>query len=107
MQRCFVWTALLAAAAGTATSSAAELEFLPGFARLDGPKARQRFLVESRDRGAFVADRTRDATFKIVHPRIASVAPDGTVTPGANGATELAATVDGRGVRETLSADDQ
>src|SRR5215218_2647262 len=107
MQRCFVWTALLAAATGTATSGAAELEFLPGFARLDGPKARQRFLVESRDRGAFVADRTRDAAFKIIDPRVASVAPDGTVTPVANGTTELVATVDGREVRATISVEDQ
>src|SRR5436190_1199249 len=77
MPRCPFWTALVLVAAGAGMSDAAELRLLPGFARLDGPKARQRFLVEANDGGAFVADRTGDAAFRVADPAVASVSADG------------------------------
>src|SRR5215207_6481001 len=106
MQRCPFRTALFLVAIHAATSGAADIQLLPGHARLEGPKARQRFLVEARDGGAFVADRTGEAAFKVADPAVATVSPDGTVTPVADGMTELVATVDGRVVRATISVED-
>src|SRR5438874_1196834 len=105
MPRCPFWTALVLVAAGAGMSDAAELQLLPGFARLDGPKARQRFLVEANDGGAFVADRTGDAAFRVADPAVASVSADGTVTPVSDGTTELVATVDGHTARATISVE--
>src|SRR5215217_7575821 len=89
MSRRRFWSMLLLAGLGAATAEGAELRLLPGVARLEGPRARQRFLVESAERGAFVADRTDKAVFAV-----------------GDGTTTLSATVDGRVARATLSVED-
>ena len=67
--------------ASSAPAPATEIGLLPPSARLDGPNGRQRFLVEVRDGGAWVGDRSPAATFTIDNPRVATVSADGTVTP--------------------------
>src|SRR5689334_19721308 len=76
-------TALLIALMAPA-AAADELHLLPATARLEGPHARQRFLVELRDGAAWVADRGAEARFAVDNPRVAAVADDGTVTPVGN-----------------------
>ena len=67
----------------SAVTPASEVGLLPPSARLDGPNARQRFLVEDREGGAWVGDRSPASSFAIDNPRVATVSADGTVTPGA------------------------
>lgn len=83
----------------------AELRILPASARLDGPKAHQRFLAEDRDGDAWVADRTGAAVFASENPRVAVVAPDGTVTPVGNGSAVVVAKVGGRTARAAVSVE--
>jgi hypothetical protein len=97
---------LLFAAVGAGPARAGELVLLPGSARLQGPLARQRFLVEVRDRGALVADRTADAVFTVDDPKVAAVAADGTVTPLSSGATVLTAKVGGQVARAQVCVED-
>jgi hypothetical protein len=84
---------------------AADLQLLPGSARLEGPRARQRFLVEVNDQCRGVADRTGQARFAIDNPRVAHISADGTVTPRGNGLAILSATVDGKTVRVPISVE--
>jgi hypothetical protein len=105
MQRRHVWTALLLLGGSVAATNGSEIQLLPGFARLDGPKAHQRFLVEARDRGAFVGDRSGEAVFKVGDPKVATVSADGTVSPVGNGMTEVLATVDGQVARASVSVE--
>lgn len=97
--------AIVLAVASASSATADELRLLPASARLDGPKARQQFLVEARDHEAWVGDRSAEATFAIDNPRVATVEADGTVTPTGNGVATLSATVDGRTARATLSVE--
>jgi hypothetical protein len=106
MTRIRPWIAPLLAALAAATAGADELVLLPETARLVGPKASHRFLVEAREGGAFVGDRSGRATFAVADPRVAAVADDGTVTPVGNGATTVSATVDGRVARATISVEE-
>ena len=79
----------LSRCSGRSRRTGAELQLLPSSARLDGPKAHQRFLVEARDDDAWVADRTGEAVFSSDNPRVAAVAADGTVTPVGNGSATI------------------
>lgn len=97
---------LLLAALGAGPACAGELVLLPGSARLQGPLAQQRFLVEVRDRGALVADRTADAVFTVDDPKVAAVAADGKVTPLSSGATILTAKVGGQVARAQVCVED-
>ena len=92
-------TAIVLLSMGCGRAIADELVLLPASATLDGPKAAQRFLVEARAGNAFVADRTKSAAFATDDPKVASVSPDGTVTPRGNGATTLTVIADGRVAR--------
>src|SRR6516164_8122567 len=85
---------------------AADLQLLPGSARLEGPTARQRFLVEVNDQGRWVSDRTAQAHFAIDNPRVAHVSADGTVTPTGNGLATLSAAVEGKTVRASISVEE-
>ncbi|WP_406696756.1 DUF1553 domain-containing protein [Singulisphaera sp. Ch08] len=105
MQSRRLWTALLVLSGSVSAAIGAEIQLLPGVARLDGPKARQRFLVEARDGQAFVGDRTGEARFQVGDPNVASVSADGTVTPVGNGMTEIVATVDGQVARANVSVE--
>src|SRR5262245_61945682 len=87
------------------TAHADEVQLLPTSARLVGPKARQRFLVEVRARDAWVADRGAKTVFAVDDPRIVEVADDGTITPKGNGSATLTATVDGRSTRAAISVE--
>src|SRR5947207_31058 len=101
MTRLPAWALLLFLALSPARG--ADLVLLPASATLDGPKAAQRFLVEARTGGMLVADETARATFAIDHPKVAAVAPDGTVTPVGDGTATLTATVGGRSARATIT----
>jgi len=82
-----------------------EPRLIPPSARLDGPKARQSFLVEEREGDAWVGDLTKKAAFASDNPRIAVVSPEGTVTPVANGTATVSATVDGKTARANVSVE--
>jgi len=101
-----VWSVILLVGASVSSAGATEFQLLPAQARLSGPKARQRFLVESRDHGAFVADRSGEARFTVADPTVATVATDGTVTPVANGMTEVLATIDGQVIHASISVEE-
>jgi hypothetical protein len=85
--------------------STGELQILPPSVRLDGPKAHQQLLVEEGTPNSWVADQTRRAAFSSDHPGVATVAPDGTVTPVGNGAATITATVDGKTARVSVSVE--
>ncbi|AGA25896.1 DUF1553 domain-containing protein [Singulisphaera acidiphila] len=105
MQRRHLWTALFLLGGSALTTVGAEIQLLPAVARLDGPKARQRFLVEAHDGHAFVGDRTGEARFTVGDPKVAAVSADGTVTPVGNGLTEVSATIDGQVARANISVE--
>src|SRR4051794_36149632 len=88
-----------------ASARGAELQLLPSSARLDGPRAHQRFLVEDWESNAFVSDRTGEAVFSSDNPRVAAVAPDGTVTPVGNGSATIVATIGKDSARATVSVE--
>jgi hypothetical protein len=87
------------------SAEGSELQLLPSHARLDGPRASQQFLVESRDHEAWIGDLSKKAVFSIDNPKVATVSADGTVTPTGNGTATLSATVDGRPARAILSVE--
>ncbi len=93
----------LAAVCPLSAASASEIVLLPGSAVLDGPKATRRFLAEAREGEAFVADRTADAAFAIDDPKVATVAPDGTVTPSGDGSTTLMARIGDHTAKATIT----
>ncbi|MFO0951362.1 MAG: DUF1549 and DUF1553 domain-containing protein [Isosphaeraceae bacterium] len=98
------WLVVLCLAHG---AKAAELRLLPASARLDGPHARQRFLVEEESGGRWVGDVSGQSKFSTDDPRVATVSEDGTVTPVGNGQTTLRARVGGRTANATLSVENQ
>ena len=84
---------------------ASEIGLLPASARLNGPNARQRFLVEVREGDAWVGDRSAAASFAIDNPRVATVSSDGTVTPTGDGMATLSAVVGGQTARASISVE--
>lgn len=86
-------------------AGATEIQFLPQSARLDGPRASQRFLVETRDGAAWVGDVSPKATLSTDNPKVATVAKDGTVTPVGNGMVTLSATINGQTARAVISVE--
>ena len=91
--------------ASIAPAPASEIGLLPASARLDGPNARQRFLVEVREGDAWVGDRSPGASFAIDNPRVATVSADGTVTPTGDGMATLTAIVGGQTARASISVE--
>ena len=79
-----------------------ELVTFPGSIVLDGPKAIQRVLVEASRVERFVGDRTASASFAVEDARVATVSPDGVVTPRGDGRTTLVATVADRATRASI-----
>ena len=88
--------------ASTSFAQLDELAVLPEKATLDGPRASQRFLVETRDKGAFVEDRTDRGAFAIDDPKIATVDKEGRVTAVGDGETTLSAVVNGKIARAKI-----
>ena len=86
--------------------SGAELHLLPPSARLAGPHARQRFVVERVEGSVGVADLTARARFATDNPRVATVDRDGVVRPVGNGLALISASVDGQVARATISVED-
>jgi hypothetical protein len=82
-----------------------EARLLPASARLVGPHASQRFIVEQFDGTAYTADLTSKAAFAIDNPRVATVDSRGHVVPAGNGLATLIATVDGRVVHASISVE--
>jgi hypothetical protein len=98
-----LWIVLLLTGLLASRTEGADLVLLPAAATLDGPKASQRFLVEARANGAFTADHTEKAAFAVDDPQVATITPDGIVTPTGNGKTTLTAIVAGRAVRAEIT----
>ena len=86
-----------------APARGAEIVLLPPAATLDGPGARQRFLVEGREGDRFVADRSGEATFATDNPAVATVAPDGTVSPTGDGTATITARAGGMTATATIT----
>ena len=95
MSRFLPWTLLPALISTVTAATSAEVATLPPHARLVGPKASQRFLVERRDGGAWTGDVSSKAVYRIEDEKVATVDRTGTVRPVANGRTTLVARVDG------------
>ncbi|HEV3120891.1 MAG TPA: DUF1549 domain-containing protein, partial [Isosphaeraceae bacterium] len=76
-----------------------EVVLLPGEVTLRGAKGSQRFLVEEREAGNLVGDRTGKAAFATEDPKVATVTADGVVTPRGDGETTLTVIADGRVAR--------
>ena len=103
----FRWLmAALATALCTAQSAGADVRLLPPSARLVGPHARQRFIVERSEGPVGIADVTSKAVFATDNPRVATVDASGFVVPAGDGLATLSATVDGHAVRATISVED-
>jgi hypothetical protein len=83
-----------------------DLNLLPSSARLVGPHARQRFVVERIDGSIGVGDVTGRAVFATDNPRVAEVDRAGLVRPVGDGLATITATVDGRVVRASVSVED-
>jgi hypothetical protein len=94
-------------ALGAAQVASAEVRLLPPSARLVGPHARQRFIVERSEGPVGMADVTSKAVFATDNPRVATVDANGFVVPAGDGLATLSATVDGQAVRATISVEDQ
>ncbi len=88
------------------TARADDLAILPPSATLDGPKASQRFLVEARRGEVHVGDRTSKAAFAIDNPRVATVSPEGVVTPTGDGTATLTASVGDQTAQATITVKD-
>jgi hypothetical protein len=86
--------------------SSDNLVLLPSSARLVGPHARQRFVVERSEKGIGVGDVTGRASFAVDNPRVAVVDRDGFVRPVGDGLATITATVDGRVARATVSVEE-
>ncbi|MFI5461087.1 MAG: DUF1553 domain-containing protein [Isosphaerales bacterium] len=99
-------TAVLILALPSVPAVGAELRLLPPSARLVGPHARQRFIVEQTEGTAGIADLTNQAVFATDNPRVATVDSKGYVVPAGNGLATLSATVGGQVVRATISVED-
>ncbi len=82
-----------------------ELIVLPGAATLRGKAARQRLVVTLMKDGKAV-DRTRDARFESMTPKILSVSADGIVTPSGDGTGIILARVDGLEARANFKVID-
>lgn len=95
--------ATLLALALLSTARAGDLALLPPSIALDGPKSSQRVLVEAREGEAYVGDETARATFTIDDPRVATVSPEGVVTPSGDGTATLTATVGDRTATATVA----
>ncbi len=95
------WTSLACLAA-----PGDELAILPQSARLVGPHARQRFVVERVEAAVGVGDMTAKAVFASDNPRVAVVDRGGFVRPVGDGLATITATVDGRTARAVVSVED-
>ena len=103
----FGWMiATFATAIGNALGAGADVRLLPPTARLVGPHARQRFIVERIEGPVGVADVTSEAVFATDNPGVATVDGNGFVVPAGNGLATLSATVNGQAVRATISVED-
>jgi hypothetical protein len=89
---CLGWVAL----ACSVSARASDLEILPASIVLDGPRSSQRVLVESRQGDERISDETPRCRFAIDDPRVATVSPDGTVRPIADGKATLKVSVGDR-----------
>jgi len=90
----------------TVPALGADIRLLPSSARLVGPHARQRFIVEQIEGTAAIADLTGQASFGTDNPRVATVDSKGYVVPAGNGLATLSATVGGQVARATISVED-
>jgi hypothetical protein len=86
--------------------SRGDLVLLPTSARLVGPHARQRFVVERDEASIGVGDVTSRAVFASDNERVAVVDRDGFVRPVGDGLATITATVDGHVARATVSVED-
>ena len=76
-------------ALSAAQVASAEVRLLPPTARLVGPHARQRFIVERSEGPVGMADVTSKAVFATDNPRVATVDANGFVVPAGDGLRAL------------------
>jgi len=98
--------AVLISALAAMPACGADLGLLPSSARLVGPHARQRFIVEQSEGKAGIADVTSQAVFATDNPRVAKVDSKGFAVPVGDGVATLSATVGGQVARATISVED-
>src|SRR5579863_9957582 len=89
-----------------ALAAGAELHLLPPSARLVGPHARQRFVVERTEGSTGTADLTARAAFATDNPHVATVDNNGFVHPVGDGLATITATVDGQVARASISVEE-
>jgi hypothetical protein len=94
-----------ACALGSTPAAGAELRLYPPSVRLDGPHARQRFLVARSEGNINIADLTPRAVLAIDDPRVAKFDARGYVVPVRDGLATLTAEVDGQVARATISVE--
>jgi hypothetical protein len=83
-------------AGGAARAQVVDVTVDPPAVRLEGPAARSTLLVHERTADGRLVDRTGDARFHSVDPKVARVTPAGVVHPVADGRTSVAVEADGR-----------
>ncbi len=108
VRRCTRRASLIAALALTlicSAASGADVRLLPPSARLVGPHARERFIVEQVEGDSGTADLSRQAQFAIDNPRVATVDAKGFVVPVGDGLATLTATVGGRTASAAISVE--
>jgi hypothetical protein len=87
----------------------ASLTIVPAEFRIMGADQLQRVIVQGANKDksdARVLDFSRQATYAVSNPKVATVSADGVVTPLGNGSCELKATVGGQSVTAKLSVSD-
>jgi hypothetical protein len=102
----FIFSSLSPSSRAGSAESGRDVVLLPSSARLVGPHARQRFVVERIDGKVGVGDVTGRAVFASDNERVAVVDRDGFVRPVGDGVAVITATVDGRVARASVSVED-
>jgi hypothetical protein len=101
------WVGMIVFVSCATVLQGAEIRLLPATTvRLEGPRARQRFLVEAWDGKTWIGDLTREARFSVDDPRTARVSPDGVVEPLGNGPVTLTAKVSDQIATAAISVED-
>lgn len=78
----------------------------PAAVRLRGPTAVYTLLIHGRTADGRLVDRTRDARFHSLDPKVATVSPAGVVRAAGDGRTTVVAEIDGKSLDVAVSAED-
>ena len=78
----------------------------PASVRLRGPTAVYTLLIHGRTADGRLVDRTRDAHFRSLDPKVAAVSAAGVVRAAGDGRTTVVAEIDGKSLNVAVSAED-